>query len=83
MPDPKRLPKYRLHKGRGLAAVTLSGMRFFLPAESRLLLEGVTIDFVETPMQTGFVFHDPKQEACGCSSTTDSTVVDLSSLTLR
>jgi iron-sulfur cluster assembly accessory protein len=67
----------------GDAAVTLSGMRFFLPAESRLLLEGVTIDFVETPMQTGFVFHDPKQQACGCSSTTESTVVDISSLTLR
>ena len=30
MPDPKPLPKYRLHKGRGLAAVTLSGRHFYL-----------------------------------------------------
>jgi iron-sulfur cluster assembly accessory protein len=69
----------------GEAAVTLNGMRFFLPAESRLLLEGVTIDFVDSPMQTGFVFHDPKQGVCGCSSTssTETTVVDISSLTLR
>jgi len=30
VPDPKPLPKYRLHKGRGLAAVTLSGRQFYL-----------------------------------------------------
>jgi hypothetical protein len=30
VPDPKPLPKYRLHKGRGLAAVTLSGRHFYL-----------------------------------------------------
>lgn len=65
----------------GDAIVTIGGFRFFLPAESRLLLEGVTIDFVETPTQTGFVFHDPKQAACGCSST-ETSVVDISSLTL-
>ena len=45
----------------------LSGMRFFFPAESRLLLEGVTIDFADTPTQTGFVFFDPKN-TCGCGS---------------
>lgn len=46
----------------------IQGIRFFLPAESRLLLDGVTIDFAETPTQTGFVFHDPKQGSCGCKS---------------
>jgi len=44
-----------------------NGIRFFFPAESRLLLEGVTIDFADTPTQTGFVFFDPKN-SCGCSS---------------
>lgn len=44
------------------------GMKFFLPAESRLLLDGVTIDFAETPTQSGFVFHDPKAKSCGCAS---------------
>jgi iron-sulfur cluster assembly protein len=44
-------------------------IKFFLPAESRLLLDGVTVDFAETPTQSGFVFHDPKQASCGCKST--------------
>ena len=44
----------------------INGIRFFIPAESRLLLEGVCMDFVDTPLQTGFVFFDPKQTAtCG------------------
>ena len=47
--------------------VEVQGLRFFLPAESRLLLEGVTIDFAETPTESGFVFHDPKAASCGCS----------------
>jgi len=36
----------------------------FLPAESRILLDGVTIDFADTPSQTGLVFKDPKQVSC-------------------
>lgn len=51
----------------GDAVVDVNGVRFFLPAESRLLLEGVTIDFAETPTNSGFVFHDPKA-SCGCKS---------------
>lgn len=53
---------------KGDATVTLSGMKFFLPAESRLLLDGVTIDFVDSTLQTGFVFRDPKAASCACSS---------------
>ena len=64
----------------GDAVVTLSGIRFFLPAESRLLLDGVTIDFADTPLQTGFVFHDPKGTSCGCSSEKETQVVDASQL---
>jgi iron-sulfur cluster assembly protein len=48
----------------GDAVVERDGIRLFLPAESRLLLDGVTIDFADTPMQTGLVFHDPKQVSC-------------------
>jgi len=51
--------------GPGEKAFTFDGVTLFLAAESRLLLDGVTIDFAETPLQTGFVFHDPKQVACG------------------
>ena len=31
----------------------INGVKLFLPAESRLLLDGVTIDFVDTPAKTG------------------------------
>lgn len=44
----------------GDAVVERNGIRLFLPAESRILLEGVTIDFADTAAQTGLVFHDPK-----------------------
>jgi len=51
----------------------LGGIRFFLPAESRLLLDGVTVDFTETATQRGLVFHDPKAANCGCKSTDGAT----------
>lgn len=51
----------------GDAVIEHDGIRFYLPAESRLLLDGVTVDFVDTPTQTGLVFHDPK--GCGCGAT--------------
>lgn len=49
----------------GDAVVERDGIKLFLPAESRLLLDGVTIDSADTPMQTGLLFHDPKQVSCG------------------
>lgn len=51
----------------GDATVIQDGVKLFLPAESRLLLQDVTIDFADTPTSTGLVFHDPKQQAC-CST---------------
>ncbi len=53
----------------GDAVVERDGIRFFLPAESRLLLDGVTIDFAETATTSGFVFHNPNAANCGCKST--------------
>ncbi len=50
----------------GEAVVDRNGIKLFLSAESRVLLDGVTIDFSEAATQTGLVFHDPK--ATGCSS---------------
>jgi len=57
----------------GDSVVDRNGIRLFLPAESRLLLDGVTIDFADTAGQTGFVFHDPKA-APTCSSAGASAV---------
>lgn len=51
----------------GDAVWTVNGVTLFLPAESRILLDGTTIDFADTPTQTGFVITDPKN-SCGCSS---------------
>lgn len=50
------------------AVFARDGVKLFLGAESRLLLDGITIDFVDTPAKTGFAFIDPKKESCACSS---------------
>jgi iron-sulfur cluster assembly protein len=52
----------------GDSVVEASGVRIFLPAESRLLLEGVTIDFSDTPTRSGLTFINPNQAPCACSS---------------
>jgi iron-sulfur cluster assembly accessory protein len=43
----------------GDAAIEVAGLRLFLPAQSRLLLDGATIDFAETADSTGLRFHNP------------------------
>lgn len=47
---------------------TVDGLKFYLPAQSRLLLEGVTIDFADSPTGGGLKFHDPKSAGGSCSS---------------
>jgi iron-sulfur cluster assembly accessory protein len=49
---------------RGDAVVERGGVKLFLPAESRIVLEWVTIDFADTAAQTGLVFRDPKGTSC-------------------
>lgn len=56
----------------GDCELAVNGLRLFLPAESRLLLDGVTMDFADTPTKSGLSFIDPKQAACGCSSSADA-----------
>lgn len=56
----------------GDAELSVNGLRVFLPAESRLLLDGVTVDFADTPTQSGFTFVNPNAAACGCSSAGDA-----------
>ncbi|WP_454720207.1 MULTISPECIES: HesB/IscA family protein [Cupriavidus] len=52
----------------GEQVLEVDGLRLFLPAASRLMLDGVTIDFADTPTQSGLTFFNPEQGACGCSS---------------
>jgi iron-sulfur cluster assembly protein len=48
----------------GERAVVIDGLRLFLNAQSRILLDGVTVDFEDTMTTQGLVFHDPRQVAC-------------------
>jgi len=52
----------------GDSVLEVNGLKLFLPAESRLLLDGVTIDFSDTPMSSGLSFINPNAAACACSS---------------
>lgn len=56
----------------GDSELGVNGLRVFLPAESRLLLDGVTVDFADTPLQSGLTFVNPNAEACGCSTAGES-----------
>jgi len=63
----------------------VGGVRLFLGAESRLMLDGLTIDFVETATQSGLTFTDPNKEACACSSADTApkvgvTKIDISAI---
>ncbi len=50
----------------GETILEVNGLRFFLPAQSRLLLQGVTMDFQETATTSGFKFYDPNHvSTCG------------------
>ena len=46
----------------------VNGLRLFLPAESRLLLDGVTVDYADSPTKSGLTFFNPAQAACDCST---------------
>ena len=57
----------------GDSEVQVDDVKLYLPAESRLMLEGVTVDFAETPTSSGLTFVNPKGGACGCSSSADAS----------
>jgi iron-sulfur cluster assembly protein len=63
----------------GDSVVEVNGVKLFLPAESRLLLDGVTIDFADTPSSSGLSFIDPKATGCGCGSA-GTTTIDVASI---
>ncbi|MBN8487097.1 MAG: iron-sulfur cluster assembly accessory protein [Burkholderiales bacterium] len=69
----------------GDAEMVFGDVRVFLPAESRLVLDGVTVDFAETPTSSGLTFFNPSAGPCACSSSSDAAppaaaTVPLSSL---
>ena len=56
----------------GEQTLEIDGMRLFLGAESRLMLEGLIIDFTETPTQSGLSFINPNKAPCACSSSAEA-----------
>lgn len=52
----------------GDASLDSNGLKIFLPAESRLLLEGVTIDFADTLAESGLTFRNPGAPAASCGT---------------
>ncbi|MDD2915362.1 MAG: iron-sulfur cluster assembly accessory protein [Gallionella sp.] len=45
-----------------------NGVKIFLPAESRILLDGVTVDFADSAMSTGLSFTNPNADPCACKT---------------
>lgn len=44
-----------------------NSVRIFVDPQSAAMLEGLTIDFVDTMLESGFTFHNPNASAsCGC-----------------
>jgi len=61
----------------GEAVVEVQGVRLFLPAQSRLLLDGARIDFVETPTSAGLVISSPANPiTCDASPTAKAVLLD-------
>ena len=73
--------------GAGDSELLVNGVKVFLTAESRLMLDGVTIDFTDTPTKTGLTFINPSAASCACSSSGDAVAapaqatVSVSSIT--
>jgi iron-sulfur cluster assembly accessory protein len=51
----------------GEAVTEIAGIKLFLNTESRILLDGVTIDFTDSAAKTGLVFISPTPTVCASS----------------
>jgi iron-sulfur cluster assembly protein len=56
----------------GDAELMVGDVRVFLPAESRLIMDGLTMDFEDTPTRSGLTFFNPSAAPCACSSSGDA-----------
>ncbi len=56
----------------GDAELMVGDVRVFLPAESRLIMDGLTMDFEDTPTRSGLTFFNPNAAPCACSSSGDA-----------
>jgi iron-sulfur cluster assembly accessory protein len=50
----------------------VNGVKVFMPADTCTLLEGVIVDFADTPTKSGLTFVNPNAAPCACSSSGDA-----------
>jgi iron-sulfur cluster assembly protein len=59
--EPKQRPSDRVFD--------FEGVKVFVDPKSLIYLEGVTLDYKESLMQSGFVFENPNaKKSCGCGT---------------
>jgi iron-sulfur cluster assembly protein len=59
--EPKNRPSDRV--------LEFDGVRVFVDPKSLLYLDGMTLDYKESLMQSGFVFDNPNaKQSCGCGT---------------
>lgn len=61
----------------GDAVLDRGGYRLFLPVESRLMLEGATVDFADTTLESGFVIRTAENPTGTCSTHAAPELVSL------
>lgn len=73
------------HARPGDAALDVDGLKIFLPAQSRVMLEGFTVGFADTPMETGLTFVNPAAGSCGTCGTSKpaATTIELAAISRR
>ncbi|MBI3680911.1 MAG: iron-sulfur cluster assembly accessory protein [Acidobacteria bacterium] len=49
--------------------IDMDGVRIFIDPKSRVFLEGMTLDWQDSLLQSGFVFQNPHaKRSCGCGT---------------
>ncbi|MEY2873673.1 MAG: hypothetical protein RLZZ373_1044 [Pseudomonadota bacterium] len=56
----------------GDETATVNGIKVFMPADTCTLLDGVQVDFADTPTKSGLTFVNPGAAPCACSSSGDA-----------
>lgn len=64
----------------GDEVVVSNGVRVFLPAESRILLDGVTVDFSDSLMDGGLQFLNAG--SCGCGGAEKSAAPEFATVSI-
>lgn len=56
----------------GDTVADVNGIKVFMPADTCTMMEGVIVDFADTPTKSGLTFVNPGAAPCACSSSGDA-----------